>query len=269
MPHLGHFWSKEFRLRATRPRESGYQTMCALLRTCRGARLTVAAFYRRVHQTQSPDVIVPNSAWESPCPIFQTLDWLPAEDLVVLCFPPKEPPLPDRHAITFARGPPRQVGIHLPREIVMMVPFGLRGHGYSDRNRDREDEADPFVDDESQVPLIPEFLDLLRRPPGAIATSPNSEPSPDRCIAVGGKGGIKKVYLIFEGLRDADMEAMRTNTPKDAHVALWTFDGARRNETTWMWDRTFYKPLPRRPRLLVGWVGEKWGAGWGPRGGPH
>lgn len=269
MPHLGHFWSKEFRLRATRPRESGYQTMCALLRTCRGARLTVAAFYRRVHQTQSPDVIVPNSAWESPCPIFQTLDWLPAEDLVVLCFPPKEPPLPDRHAITFARGPPRQVGIHLPREIVMMVPFGLRGHGYSDRNRDREDEADPFVDDESQVPLIPEFLDLLRRPPGAIATSPNSEPSPDRCIAVGGKGGIKKVYLIFEGLRDADMEAMRTNTPKDAHVALWTFDGARRNETTSMWDRTFYKPLPRRPRLLVGWVGEKWGAGWGPRGGPH
>ncbi len=80
-----HIWSaEEFRFRATRAYDSGYLAVYALLATCREARLVVAAHYNRVRRTAT----------------FETFDWMPTDDLVVLCFPPRQAKLSHMYALT-------------------------------------------------------------------------------------------------------------------------------------------------------------------------
>ena len=64
-----HIWpAEEFCIRATRAYNSGYLAIYALLAICREARLVVAAHYNCVCRAAN----------------FETFDWIPTDDLVVL-----------------------------------------------------------------------------------------------------------------------------------------------------------------------------------------
>ena len=223
--HLAQYWSsKDFRVAATNDHDSGYKTVYRLLAACSESRDIVASYYKALQQ---PDKTLTStdlpSAWQSPFTAFQTFDWIPADDLVVLCFPPKQRPLPEQHAITFSKGPARPVGIYLPMEVAMIAQFGLQnevtGRQLSDANR---------VDDETQISLVGEFLDSLRGGGGGSG---------------GSGGGIKNIYVFADGWHTECWEPKYLPSPPvrgDRHwlqvartnrTLHWQFQGARRSET--------------------------------------
>ncbi|KAL2016967.1 hypothetical protein VTK56DRAFT_2801 [Thermocarpiscus australiensis] len=268
--HMAPYWStQEFRVRATRGRDSGYRVVYALLATCREARIVVAAHYRRLQLGTAHDGLAPPSnvdgdheressesnrqrsagragsePWCYPFPVFQTFDWIPADDLIVLCFPPKQARLPATHAITFARGPARHVGLLLPMEVLMKAQFGLDyGDGQVIMNENR-------VDDESQITLIPEFLKTLRAPGVGETTrrGTSENEKADSGTAVG--GGVKMAFVLFEGWNAYDgyrawIPSVRNAAARREWLAQcrkknvsWGFEGARRDETCvqWKWQ---------------------------------
>ncbi|KAK4039383.1 hypothetical protein C8A01DRAFT_16638 [Parachaetomium inaequale] len=188
-PHMAQWWSfNEFRVCASKEHDSGYRAVYALLAVCRESRAIVARHYERLQQG-----LLDPAAWQDPFPVFQNFNWIPADDLVVLRFPPKQQaPLPKEHAITFSAGPARNVGVCLPKEILLIPDFGLGS-------------LTSTLDEATQVSVIPEFLARLRRvsnntrltmtdqpPNGHAESSQTSDPT---------KGGIKKIHLLFEGWR--------------------------------------------------------------------
>jgi hypothetical protein len=116
-----------------------------------------------------------------------------------LCFPPKQTALSDKHAITFSTGPARDVGIYLPKEILLIALFGVVEEGTARMLRP-PDASNGIVDDETQVPLIPEFLDALRQPTEPSQSDDSNEAGDDRAGDTG-KGGIKRLHLLYEDWR--------------------------------------------------------------------
>ncbi|KAK3311028.1 uncharacterized protein B0T15DRAFT_548096 [Chaetomium strumarium] len=181
--HLRGYWSEEFRVKATVSHDSGYHAVYPLLAACPESRTVIAEYYRRLQDRDCVD----SSEWQYPYPIFQSFDWIAPDDLVILCFPPKEAPLDfERNAISFTRGPPRHVGVYLPMEELLLRHVGFQ-HGLPPH--DFRPEA---------LVLIAQFLDSLRGQrsnesgTGAVlAESPRATPSSD--------GGIKKIYILYEG----------------------------------------------------------------------
>jgi hypothetical protein len=244
-PHMAQDWStKEFRVAATKEHDSGYRIVYALLATCRESRTIIAEYYRRLqHGRASP-------AWQPPFPAFQTFSWIPADDLIVLCFPPKQALLPENHAITFSSGPARNVAIYLPMELLMIAQFGVEEEGSGRMLRGGHDNQG-VVDDEVQIRLIPQFLNSLRgtrgnRPPEVDAAAASAATENEGGGSGGLHGGIKKVYVLYEGwharssLADtADLAAKRKWLAEARYWCLsrWVFKGARENETTAPWYR--------------------------------
>ncbi|KAB5526465.1 hypothetical protein GE09DRAFT_1257085 [Coniochaeta sp. 2T2.1] len=233
--HLAHYWSsKEFRVCATRARDSGYRIVYTLLATCQEARVTIAAHYARLQRIEGLDISNAASTADEeehrdgddetgcarckprrdPFSIFQSFDWIPANDLVVLCFPPKQAELPATQAITLARRcgrAARHIGLLLPKEVLLIEQFGLDSNGGRPTSRDGREGA---VDDASQVSLIPEFLEALREP--------SFENCADAGSATAGRGGVKKAYIIVEGWYAPD--------------PYWRFEAARPDETICPWE---------------------------------
>jgi hypothetical protein len=105
--------------------------------------------------------------------------------------------------------------------------------------RDR-DNTQHMVDDEAQIPLIPEFLDQLRRHTSAGAAG---QPQGDRTGGQPtdlGKGGFKKLHVLYEGWRARSCRGHRSSTEglearRDKRIG-WMFEVTRRHETTTMWN---------------------------------
>ena len=153
-PHMAQWWSfNEFRVCASREHDSGYRAVYALLAVCSESRTIVADHYKRLQQG-----LLDPAAWQYPFPVFQNFNWIPADDLVVLRFPPKQlAPLPKGHAITFSAGPARNVGVCLPKEALLVADFGLGN-------------LTGTLGEATQVSVIPEFLGRLRRVSNRLTT---------------------------------------------------------------------------------------------------
>jgi hypothetical protein len=264
--HMAQLWSsKEFRVAASKEHDSGYRVVYTLLATCRESRVVVAEYYRRLqHDRTSP-------AWQAPFPIFQTFDWIPADDLIVLHFPPKQALLPNNHAITFSSGPARNVAICLPMELLLIAQFGVEEEGTGRMLRMGFDNQG-VVDDETQIRLIPEFLKSLRGQRGSGDA--------DGGVVGGGSphGGIKNVYVAYEGWypyhRRADTAdpAAKRQWLADARnwgLTSWAFKGAREDESMGPWKRAAMLGVGNgapRPNRDWWWVGSGDNAlkGWDP-----
>lgn len=223
--HLAQYWfSKEFRVAATNDHDSGYQSVYRLLAACSESRDAVASYYKTLQQSGKTHTdTYPPSAWQSPYTAFQTFDWIPADDLIVLCFPPKQRPLPAQHAITFSTGPARSVGIYLPMELAMIAQFGLQdevtGLYLSDDNH---------LDDERQLSLVGELLNSLRGGGGS-------------------GGGIKNIHVFAEGWYTQSWEPKYIFSPpvrgasgnwlrdvRTGNAVHWRFKGGRKENETRM-----------------------------------
>lgn len=227
--HMAQHWSSsEFRVCATTEHDSGYRVIYSLLAVCQESRIIIANHYKRLQQ--SPDPL----AWQFPFPVFQDCNWIPPDDLIILCFPPKQAPLPEKHAVTFSSGPARKVGIYFPKEMLLIAQFGVEDEGTGRMLRYR-DNIPGIVDDESQIPMIPEFLDRLCRDAGLD--------DPEQQTAGPGKGGIKKLHVLYEGWRTWDCHvpepgpwsSMKSLEACRDRGHMWRFDAARENESVNQW----------------------------------
>jgi hypothetical protein len=189
-PHMAQRWpAREFQVCATGARESGYLAVYALLAVCREARLLVVAHYRRAHGASGYEAGAHQEAAPDPFGHFETFDWISADDLVVLCFPPRQATLPHAHALTFARGPPHRVDIVLPSEFLPTETFG--------QPRDYSKTAAAWADNEVQLPLIPDVLELLGQGQKTPATGGDGDSdamaAATATAATTGTGGVKAV----------------------------------------------------------------------------
>jgi hypothetical protein len=232
--HMAQHWSSsEFRVRATKSHDSGYQVIYSLLAACHESRVIVASHYKRLQQNSDP------SAWQPPFRVFQDCNWIPADDLVILCFPPKQAPLPEKHALTFSSGPARNVAVYFPKEVLLITQFGVEDEGTRRMLRDREN-TEGMVDDEAQIPLIPEFLDQLRRHTSADDTGQPQDDRTEGRPTDPGKGGIKKLHVLYEGWRTlgcrhwSPMKGLEARRDKPNE---WLFEAARKEETVTAWSR--------------------------------
>jgi hypothetical protein len=220
-PHLAQWWSaNEFRVCASGEHDSGYRAVYALLAVCRESRTIVARHYKRIQQGLLDDP----AAWQYPFPVFQNFNWIPADDLVVLRSPPKlQAPLPEEHAITFSAGPARNVGVCLPKEILLIPEFD-------------PGSLTSTLDEGTQTIMIPEFLARLRRvsdtqlttdqpPNGHAESSPTSGPAE--------KGGIKKIYLLFEGWH---AEGVSNDDATPATGSKWLETCRRSRSMSWRFE---------------------------------
>ncbi|EQK98015.1 hypothetical protein OCS_06271 [Ophiocordyceps sinensis CO18] len=195
---MAHSWSSnEFSVSATPARDSAYLPVYALLATCRESRFVVDAYYRH----RSPGANETYEGWcspENPFGDFETFDWIPAQDLVVLCFPPRQAQLPYARALTLARGPARNVGILVTREMYHLWGYGpdynggrpdIKYDGWRCANGPYHNDLYEVDHDGTQMRLIPHFLEHLRLDAG-------SEPAGDK-----GEGGVKTLHVIVEGLQ--------------------------------------------------------------------
>ncbi|KAL6892384.1 hypothetical protein HDV57DRAFT_178728 [Trichoderma longibrachiatum] len=171
-------WSSdEFRVRATRHRDSGYLPVYSLLATCRESRSIVEMYYiRRRRGVSCPLSGRPINFSDRP-PDFRTFDWIPSDDLMVLCFPPVQvAQLPCENAFSLAPGPnqaARRLGLMIPRDLLSRTQFDPIDDGETD-------------DGAAELALIPEFINHLH--------SEDSGPEADAALR-----GIWKLYLMVEG----------------------------------------------------------------------
>ncbi|RFU81176.1 hypothetical protein TARUN_1022 [Trichoderma arundinaceum] len=220
--HLASSWSsEEFRVRATTARDSGYRPVYTLLATCRESRRVIQAYYAR----QWNCLTCPLTGRPiKPCdePDFRTFDWIPPEDLIILCFPPIQVArLPPGNALTLKPGPTqpaRQLGICVPTEIMSMNNFNPADEGEGD-------------DDAAQISLIPEFIDRLHAP---------SRPDLARGVI---RRGIWKLYLVVEGWSPnhlsmqvtAGIDTNRSVEAWSKHEIIWHSQAAKKDERKTLW----------------------------------
>lgn len=221
--HLAPSWSsEEFRVRATTTRDSGYLSVYTLLATCRESRRLVEMYYICQRRGLKCPLSGGTIKFSDQPPDFRTFDWIPAEDLVVLCFPPIQvAQLPPGNAFTLSPGPgqaARRIGICLPTDIMSMNHFNPMDDGEGD-------------DDAAQISLIPEFINRLHRP-----VQPGHETN---TIA----RGISKLYLIVEGWSTNHMSmqltaGIDTNKPVDnwaGNYMNWVSQAASRDDRRARW----------------------------------
>lgn len=269
--HMAQIWnSKEFRVCATKERDSGYRIIYTLLATCRESRIVTATYYQRLQAEHDPRL------WQYPFPVFRDFNWIPADDLVVLCFRPKQAPLPKNHAITSHSGPARHVGLCFPSEVLMISQFGL-----ADDQGGHLDSSAATTNDDSQKTLIHEFLAQLcgRRasdspPTGAVPTGGRSTgstaalPAPRAVI----DRGIKNILVIYEGWTAVELGSnfvpgedghghMPQRRREEVLASLrggrvrWIFDAARPNETCVPWYQVSGVGLHPRDRTAANYRG--------------
>ncbi|TFB07568.1 hypothetical protein CCMA1212_001150 [Trichoderma ghanense] len=178
--HLVPSWSsEEFRLRATKRRDSAYLSVYRLLATCRESRSIVERYYiLRRRGVSCPLSGGPINFSDRP-PDFRTFDWIPCSDLLVLCFPPVQvAQLPSANAFTLDPGPnqaARRLGVMIPKGLMSMPHF------------DPMDDGDTDDDAAQQLALVPEFINHLH---GSIPGPQTNDATPR---------GIWKLYLMVEG----------------------------------------------------------------------
>ncbi|KAL7796007.1 hypothetical protein V8C37DRAFT_372802 [Trichoderma ceciliae] len=250
--HLAPSWSsEEFRVRATTARDSGYRPVYTLLATCGESRRIVQMYYSRQWQGLTCPLTGSSVKPRDRLPDFRTFDWIPAEDLIVLCFPPIQvPKLPPSNAFTLSPGPTqpaRRIGIWVPTEIMSMNRFNPTDEGEGD-------------DDATQISLIPVFIDRLHRPI-----------HPDHAVETI-YSGIWKLYLIVEGWspNHTSMQVtagIDTNRPVDAwsnNQISWHSQAARKDERNVHWESILGStsaedesthPLPSNNQRQLWWLG--------------
>lgn len=220
--HLATSWSsEEFRVRATTARDSGYRPVYTLLSTCRESRRIAQTHYTRQWQGLTCAVTGSRVNNCTHAPDFRTFDWIPPEDLIVLCFPPIQvAKLPSGNAFTLSPGvsqPARRIGVCVPTEIMSMHSL------HPDEGEDEDDAA--------QLSLIPEFIDKLHRPI-----------HPDHTWDAKFRG-IWKLYLIVEGWSPNHLSmqvtaGIDTNRPihtwSDKQIS-WHSQAAKKDERKTQW----------------------------------
>lgn len=108
--HHQHLWSnREFRICASSDHDSGYLHVLPLMSTCKEARAVVAAHYRKLNakscvaDRKSHGQISDSNAGLDLQRNLAPFDWIPPDDLVVLCLPPRQNNrFPASHDITLA-----------------------------------------------------------------------------------------------------------------------------------------------------------------------
>lgn len=203
--HMLHHWSPEFRTRASKEYPSGYIAIYTLLAACRDSRELVVDCYRRRQQRFYESNGLEwgddeQSRWrKSFGNMFETFHWIPGDDLVMLCFPPRQVArLPDRDAVTFASGPSRHVGIFLDEAIYLISKWGSRDNAETREGSTAPLLSRPVVNDADHVQhRIPEVLDVLRRrgPQKSlldVASTITAEWEPDL-------GGIRRTHVFVNG----------------------------------------------------------------------
>lgn len=230
-------WSgDDFRVCATRKRDSGYLSVYSLLATCRESRSIVERYYirrrRGVRCPLSGDAI----NFSDRPPDFRTFDWIPSNDLLVMCFPPVAvAQLPTQNAFTLTPGPNQAA-----RRLGVMIPKALMSRSSLDPLDDIE-----IDDSAAELALLPEFIDHLH--------GPILGPQMDAATR-----GIWKLYLMVEGWSTNHIQMQLTakvNSKKPVadwadDTIYWRSPTAERGEGMLSW-RTISEPLPV-PELPLG-----------------
>lgn len=210
--HMLHNWSPAFRTCASKRFPSGYLAMYTLLAACRDSREFAMDFYRRRQQRffEQTNGLSWGEAERSPWQqvfgnvMFETFHWIPGDDLVVLCFPPRQVSrLPEQHAITFVPMPPRLVGIFISEKTYLIEKLGPNCEG--GRNcfpwhqeqppRDYSKLIRPRINDADGVKAkVHKILDILRS--RQDLNDPSRAPDSVRELAV---GGIRAVHVFVNG----------------------------------------------------------------------
>ena len=239
LPPLQDRWvSHEFRLKATSMYPSGYKTVYPLVASCRDARHWIWEHYTSLRDGSESRVGPIN---------FQTFDWIPVEDLVVLCFPPKQGELPENDAITISLGTrtqARHIGVLLSREIMLGCMYGVNPDLY----------CDPMAaPDDAQVNKINEFMEALLC--GEMDADVDAELSPTENGPELVGGGVAWMYFIVDGLKGSTPASTKRQITSNLE---WPrgLDRERSNPVEWCFDT----PRTRRPRgepevasELAGW----------------
>ena len=244
-------WSHlSFRVAPTTSHDSGYLTVYRLLSTTRESRSVVWSYYTQptVHRRD-----VNCSPLDSPF-LFETFDWIPSDDLIVLCFPPKiNENLPAEHAIDLSLGsghPTRNIGILLSRACFQVWNRNI--------TRFPRDEAEsPGV---RNIEQIANFLEKLRKPrsrdalsPGGVFLDPESTEPPRNPLT----GGIGHIYTIIEGWKaiyeDEHRYSVLESPPHDTSVS----NGRRATQTVPLrWRKEEYesdKVYDKNTRAIRRW----------------
>ncbi|KAJ4302525.1 hypothetical protein N0V88_002674 [Collariella sp. IMI 366227] len=216
--HMAQHWNlKEFRMCATKTRDSRYRIVYTLLATCR----ETPGRHRRT--LLAPPDYNP-TLWHYRFPVFRDFDRIPTDHLV-------QAPLPEHHAIIFLTGPAQHVGLHFPREALLLSQYHLE-----------DNHGRPLPDDGTGTRI--------------------------HIIYEGWNGWHK--FLGSEP-RDGETPARhkrRVLARRRRCGVVWSFDGARRHETgvPWCWltdkprreDRTpdnYKGRFGGRPHRLWWWLG--------------
>ncbi|KAK1247483.1 hypothetical protein MKX07_002392 [Trichoderma sp. CBMAI-0711] len=230
-------WSSdEFRVCATRKRDSGYLSVYSLLATCRESRSIVERYYiRRRRGVRCPLSGAAINFSDRP-PDFRTFDWIPSNDLLVMCFPPiPVSRLPTQNAFTLAPGPNQAA-----RRLGVMIPKELMFRAYIDPIDDTETD-----DGAAELALLPEFINYLH--------GPILGPQTDAVTR-----GIWKLYLMVEGWSTNHIQMQLTakiNSKKPVadwadDIVYWRSPSAKGGGRMLSW-RTISEPLPV-PELPLG-----------------
>lgn len=123
--HLKHRWNtQEFRVQPTTQYESGYSAVYPLISSCREAREVIWTYYKFLRQRQTEGRLEPESNQVTD---FQSFEWIPPNDLIVLCFPPVERKLLGQHSLTFEYSPAkssRHVAVLVSKEMLEAEAYG-------------------------------------------------------------------------------------------------------------------------------------------------
>ncbi len=222
--HLAHYWSsQEFRVRATRHRDSAYLAIYTLLATCRESRFIAARYCLDARLAANKRLGLADHAAATEPPDggfgnFETFDWIPADDLVVLCFPPKQvAALPQANAISFAHGPPRFVR-------VLLSPGLINADWSESTEQNLRNGSLPMSQcDPAQTHVIGEIIASLRGGGRRNGT---------KTTGLAGEGGFRRLHFVIEGLYSWFW---------DPHTVIWTFEMSRRAETCIPWSH-FWSP---------------------------
>ncbi|KAK3186743.1 hypothetical protein K4F52_004489 [Lecanicillium sp. MT-2017a] len=123
--HLRDAWNfEDFRVQRTTKYASGYRIVYPLVASCKEAREVIWMYYKTLMLRDAPYLQAPN--WSEPAD-FSNCEWIPPNDLIVLCFPPVAGRLDSRHCISFEyspKKPNRHVAVLASKEILEMTTYG-------------------------------------------------------------------------------------------------------------------------------------------------
>ncbi|KAK3986206.1 hypothetical protein QBC44DRAFT_333815 [Cladorrhinum sp. PSN332] len=245
----------EFRVVPNQDHDSGYRTVHNLLAACRNSRKQVCRYYRTLQRrtgfrSDNQYGVDDNEATDTHFPTVRSFDWIPAEDVIVLCFPPKHADtLPDRNAISLARraggGCPRNVGLMFPKEMMMLMADVESRDANNTWNLETEEYQDyGKIGEAANVARTTTVLNLLRNP-RFVPNLALRRTEPKR-FPVGFGAGIKKVFFIVEGWTTS-MGAAGDDAHAKTDVQKQQFLGeCSKNHVGWIFEHSASRE-PMRP----------------------